>query len=90
MEVVPFAESVCVRALERLGLKPRIREAGGSRFVTDNGNHVLDCPIGTDSDHNELAVRIRAIPGVVETGYFLDMKPTVVVQRDHRVEVLGA
>lgn len=89
VEVVPFAESTCARAIGKLGLATRVREAGGSRFVTDNGNHVLDCSIVPEMDHPELAARIRAIPGVVETGYFLGMNPTVVIQRDHRVEVLG-
>ncbi|GIW88640.1 MAG: ribose-5-phosphate isomerase A [Isosphaeraceae bacterium] len=89
VEVVPFAESVCVRALDRLGLPAQVRQSGGARFVTDNGNHVLDCRIAPTLDHARLAAAIRAIPGVVETGYFLDMSPTVLVQHNHQVEVLG-
>ena len=42
-------------------------------FVTDEGNHILDCRFGPIADPAALATAIRAIPGVVEHGLFLGM-----------------
>ena len=44
VEAVPFAIGPVKRALIRLGCTPRLRERAGKPYVTDNGNHILDCP----------------------------------------------
>jgi ribose 5-phosphate isomerase A len=51
----------------------------GRLFVTDNGNHILDCALGPIADAARLEADIRAIPGVVGTGLFLGMADTVLV-----------
>ena len=45
VEVVPFALPLCERRLRDLGCEPVPYFRGGSLFVTDNGNHILDCQI---------------------------------------------
>jgi len=57
----------------------RGRGEGGSLFVTDNGNNILDCQIDPIPDPARLERDIRAIPGVVGTGLFLGMADTVLV-----------
>jgi len=80
VEVVPFALSLCRRRLEALGLAPVPFEAGGRLFLTDNGNHILDCGVGPIADPAGLEQALRAVPGVVGTGLFLGMADTVLVQ----------
>ncbi len=55
--------------------------------MTDNGNHILDCRVEPIADAPRLEMDIRAIPGVVGTGLFLEMADTVLVgdQRDFRM-----
>jgi ribose 5-phosphate isomerase A len=89
VEVVPFASSVCMRQIEKLGHRSTLRSTDGRTYVTDNGNSILDCSIEPGDDVITLATRIRALPGVVETGLFVAMHPTVVVQDENHVEVLG-
>ena len=79
VEVVPFALPLCERRLGELGCKPVPYLQGGGLFVTDNGNHILDCQIGPIADPTRLENDIRAIPGVVGTGLFLGMADTVLV-----------
>lgn len=79
VEVVPFALPLCERRLGKLGCHPVPYLQGDDPFVTDNGNHVLDCRIGPISDATRLEMDIRAIPGVVGTGLFLGMADTVLV-----------
>src|SRR5215813_12131941 len=83
VEVTPFALPVCERRLGELGCRPVPYRQGDGLFVTDNGNHILDCQIDPIPDPLRLEMDIRAIPGVVGTGLFLGMADTVLVgERD--------
>jgi ribose 5-phosphate isomerase A len=79
VEVTPFALTLCERRLRDLGCRP-VPDVRDSRlFVTDNGNHIIDCEITPIPDAARLEQDIRAIPGVVGTGLFLGMAETVLV-----------
>lgn len=54
VEVVPFALPLCQRRLGELGCQPIPYVQGGSLFVTDNGNHILDCQIHPIHDATRL------------------------------------
>lgn len=73
VEVVPFGLARTRLLLERLGAEARPRPAGGSLFVTDNGNHVVDCRFEAPFDPEELAAELSSLPGVVEHGLFLGL-----------------
>ncbi len=83
VEVVPFALPLCKRRLRELDCEPVPYLQGGNLFVTDNGNHILDCQIRPIPDAARLETDIRAIPGVVGTGLFLGMADTVLVGDRH-------
>jgi ribose 5-phosphate isomerase A len=88
VEVVPFAVPVCRRRLETLGYPAEVRVAEGRPVVTDNGNLLLDCRVAALKDPRSVEVGVRAIPGVVGTGLFLDLRPTVLVWDDGRCRTL--
>src|SRR5262249_49927124 len=46
VEVVPFALPLCERRLGELGCRPVPYVQNDRLFVTDNGNHLIDCEIG--------------------------------------------
>jgi ribose 5-phosphate isomerase A len=79
VEVTPFALPLCERRLGELGCRPVPFLQGDDLFVTDNGNHILDCQINPIPNPPRLELDIRAIPGVVGTGLFLQMADTVLV-----------
>lgn len=79
VEVTPFALPLCERRLRELGCGPVPDLRDGRLFVTDNGNHIIDCEILPISDAVWLEREILAIPGVVGTGLFLDLAETVLV-----------
>jgi ribose 5-phosphate isomerase A len=79
VEVTPFALPLCERRLRELGCAPVPYVQGKGLFVTDNGNHIIDCRIGPISDATRLEMDIRGIPGVVGTGLFLGMADTVLI-----------
>jgi ribose 5-phosphate isomerase A len=89
VEVVEFALPLCERLLAELGWEPVLRrEPGGSPFVTDEGNRILDCRRADWSDPAALAAGVRDIPGVVAHGFFLGIAAAAVVGTAAGVRVL--
>jgi ribose 5-phosphate isomerase A len=87
VEIVPFGLAFCRRQLIEMGYPPASRRVDGQRLVTDNGNYILDCRVPPLADPAEVERSLRAIPGVVGTGLFLDMADTVLVEDGERIEV---
>jgi ribose 5-phosphate isomerase A len=78
IEVVPFALPFALRKLRDL-CDPRVRQRDGRPYVSDNGNIVVDGAVGPIADPPGLHARMRAIPGVVDTGLFLGTATTILI-----------
>ncbi len=83
VEVVPFALPLCMERLAKMGCTPILYEENGEPFVTDNGNHILDCAIAPILHPDQFEAHLRAIPGVVGTGLFLGMADMVLAGDEH-------
>ncbi len=80
VEVVRFAEPYVSRELAKLGVKGRDRIDGdGNRFLSDNGNLIVDCHVTKIENPSRLEREILSIPGVVGTGLFVQMADMVIV-----------
>jgi len=90
VEVVPFARRPVADYLASLGARVVERQRDGRAFVTDEGNHILDCHFPGLANPPEMAQFIRAQPGVVEHGLFLGMATEAVVAGERGVIVLEA
>jgi ribose 5-phosphate isomerase A len=97
IEVTPFGFTItakkvfdALRAAGCDGADIQVREMGnaGKFFVTDGGNYILDCRCARIPRPEELAERLKRIPGVVEHGLFLGLARTVIVGGDQSVQVL--
>jgi len=75
VEVIPMAYVPVMRKMEKLGLNPvlRMAKAKAGPLVTDNSNFIVDCLFDKVYDWKELNTQLNLIPGVVETGLFVDM-----------------
>ena len=91
VEVIPFGRKVCENRLQKLGCNPLLRTANGNPFVTNNGNHILDCRFEHGIEFPEQTeAAINAIPGVVCCGLFIGLADRVLVGKpDGSVEELG-
>lgn len=87
VEVLPFAWTLSARMLSDLSCIPNLRKQGGTPFVTDNGNHILDCEFGPIEDAAALETRIKLLPGVIESGLFIGIADTLIIGFDDRVEI---
>jgi len=92
IEVIPFALSLVKCRLTAIGGKATFREAKGKLgpIITDNGNAVLDVIFGEIHDPAELAVKIKMLPGVVETGLFVGLTNIAYIGSAGGVEKIDA
>jgi ribose 5-phosphate isomerase A len=88
IEVLPFAISLVKRKIVAIGGKPAVREGKGKLgpVITDNGNAILDTYFGEIKNPAELEVKVKMIPGVVETGFFVGLTDIVYVGKSGAVE----
>ena len=70
VEIVPFATELTLRQIKMLECEVVLRRSGDQLFISDNGNFVADCKFAFISDPSWLDVKLKMIPGVVETGLF--------------------
>jgi ribose 5-phosphate isomerase A len=88
IEILPFAISLAKRKIIEAGGKPVLRESKGKLgpVITDNGNVILDSYFGEIGRPDQLEVRIKMIPGVVETGFFVGLTDMAYVGTGSTVE----
>lgn len=81
IEVLPFAISLVKQKIIDIGGKPTVREGKGKLgpTITDNGNAILDTFFGEIKNPAELAIKVKMIPGVVETGFFIGLTDAVYI-----------
>ena len=88
VEVIQFARRPVADYLASLGVQVVERCKDGERFITDEGNLILDCHFPGLPNLSEIAQLIRAQPGVVEHGLFLGMATEAIVAGERGVLVL--
>ena len=90
IEVLPFALQTVMLKIERMGGKPALREGAGKvgPVVTDNGNFIVDADFGLIDSPKELNLKLKSIPGVIETGLFIGMADVVYVGKMEGVDRL--
>ena len=86
VEIVTFGAGATMRAIadaaRTCGLAGAltIRQAkDGGRYVTDQGNWIVDASFRQISDPQALATALSRIPGVVEHGLFIGLASTIII-----------
>ena len=86
VEVIPFSEAVVMKNLDSMGLNPEVRTREGRKFVTDNGNLIIDCHTGPIEDAEGLERELNLIPGVVENGLFIGLADMAIVATENGIK----
>lgn len=89
LEIIPSAYRPIVLALEKKGLKVRLREGKGKigPVVTDSGHHILDVSYPSNMSINPEVeeIELNKIVGVVENGFFTKTDIVFVAKKDSSV-----
>ncbi|MEL6975175.1 MAG: ribose-5-phosphate isomerase RpiA [Bacteroidota bacterium] len=88
LETIPFATNSIISELDRLQLKPILRQNQGKVFTTDEGNYIVDINVFDVDDLAALSSRLINIPGIVETGLFLSTTDVILVGKADKVNIL--
>jgi ribose 5-phosphate isomerase A len=65
------------------------QQEGGSVFRSDGGNYIADLCCGRIGDAAALHKELIDIPGVIETGLFIDIADQVILASSDGLEILG-
>ncbi len=89
VEVIPFGQEASERFLRSLGCQPMLRRnADGSPFVTDNGNHIFHCKFAGIDNPADLNQKLSQRAGIVESGLFLGLAESAIVADGSSARVL--
>lgn len=79
VETIPFATHKVIQTLTDMGLRPILRKNVEKVFLTEEGNYIIDLDIHHITNLTELEWRLKQIPGIVETGLFLNMADIIIM-----------
>ena len=86
VEVIPMAAPLVSDSLRELGFTPTLRvNRDGTRYITDEGNLILDCSGLLIENPDATAAKLDSITGVVEHGLFLGMANLALIASEHHV-----
>jgi ribose 5-phosphate isomerase A len=90
LETLPFAAPLVMRRIKEMGGKPVLREGKMKvgPVITDNGNVIIDADFGPVHRPAELEHELKSMPGVLETGLFVQMAEIAYVGKPSNVEKL--
>ena len=81
IEIIPSALNFVKQKVSQLGGAPELRMGikKDGPVITDNGMFVMDVKFGTECNLPEIDEQLHRIPGVVETGLFLNIATMALV-----------
>ncbi len=91
IEITPFASNLTKLELEKLGYFSEYRKDENRKlFLTDNQNYILDLKLPHLLDDPELIHNnIISIPGVIETGLFIDLADIIITANEKSLEFIS-
>lgn len=88
IETIPFATKKIISVLAEKGLDPKLGKTENEVFRTDENNYILDLNILPFTNLAKLQEDLIAIPGIVETGLFLDTTYAVIMGKGHSAVII--
>jgi ribose 5-phosphate isomerase A len=74
VEIIQYGWKQTQRRIEtEFGIKTTIRKRNEQPYITDHGHYIVDCKFNIIADPSSVNTRLHLIPGVVETGLFINM-----------------
>lgn len=92
VEITPFGAKLTKNLLENLGFFSEVRKnVNGNTFITDNNNYILDLKLQSLMDDPlKIHSLIKLLPGVVDTGLFIDLADTILVgHSESKIEIIS-
>jgi ribose 5-phosphate isomerase A len=95
VEVALFGSRATAMKIERLLINLKYQGSMGARmtrenklYITDNGNMILDLKLGKIDDPAKLDAYLASIPGVMDTGLFINVARKAFIASPKGVEII--
>ena len=88
VEVVPFGIEHTVHKLKEGGYNPKLRMMDEEIVLTDGNHYTIDLHLQKITDPVKLEIELKKLPGIVETGLFINIADMVIVGRANSYEIL--
>ena len=88
VEILPFGSEKLFNKLNSLGYNPRFRMENDKPFVTDGNHYIIDLGIDQTDDIRKLNTELKSFPGVIETGFFIDICNVLIVGKESECEMI--
>jgi ribose 5-phosphate isomerase A len=95
VEVLEYGQKTTVQriseALAGLGydrVQVTLRNRDGLTFVSDSGNLIYDCELGSIVSPRKLAAALAGIPGVVEHGLFIGLATILIIAHPRKIQLI--
>jgi len=88
VEVIQFAHKNVISEISAVGMEVSLRMANNSPYLTDEGNFILDLDISKVTNVAMLDDDLRNIPGLIETGLFVDLVDRIYLGDCEEVKVI--
>jgi ribose 5-phosphate isomerase A len=80
VEVIPYGWKQVQHRIKKIyEIKVELRKKDDKPFITDHGHYILDCYFQQITDPAGLNTSLHLIPGVVETGLFINMADIAII-----------
>jgi len=88
LEVVPFGIEHTVSKLKKGGYNPELRMADEKIFLTDGNHYTIDLLLKKIKAPINLEIELKKLPGIIETGLFINIADMVIVGKTNSYEIL--
>jgi ribose 5-phosphate isomerase A len=91
IEITPFAHLLTKRLVDNLGYNSEFRkDQKGNLFITDNKNYILDLTLKHPiEDSRKVNEDLISIPGVLETGLFIELADQILIgSESSQIEII--
>jgi len=88
VEVVPFGSNHTFAKLVQLGYNSKFRMEDNRNFISDGGHNIIDLKLKKIVYPLKINNELQLIPGVVETGLFLNICDMVIIGRGKDCEII--
>lgn len=85
IEVVPLAYQYVFNNVEALGGAAKLRIKENQKFITDNGNYIIDADFGLINNPEKLSSQLNEIDGLLAHGLFIGLTAKVIMAKGDEI-----
>lgn len=85
IEVIPLAYQYVFNKIEILGGAGKLRNKDNQKFITDNGNYVIDADFGLIDNPEKLSSQLNEIDGLLAHGLFIGLTAKVIMAKGNEI-----